>query len=186
MHAPLNRRLFLKASAVLGSALGVGGTLVFSLGCKTRGPWRSFSESEARLLEALCEQIIPGDQDPGAREAGVLYFIDRQLQGPYRRFLEAYHHGLGALQQTSRTLYGRDFLQLTWEEQNTFLHSLEEGRIPAAAWTLEPAAVFFARVVDHAMQGFYGSPRHGGNRRFVSWRMLKLDQPPILGQNRYR
>ena len=36
------------------------------------------------------------------------------------------------------------------------------------------------------MQGFYGSPRHGGNRNYASYRMLGLEYPPVLGQNRYR
>jgi gluconate 2-dehydrogenase gamma chain len=27
-------------------------------------------------------------------------------------------------------------------------------------------------VVDHTMQGFYGSPAHGGNRDEASWKML--------------
>ena len=35
------------------------------------------------------------------------------------------------------------------------------------------------------MQGFYGSPRHGGNKDYASYRMLGLDYPNIIGQNRY-
>jgi gluconate 2-dehydrogenase gamma chain len=32
------------------------------------------------------------------------------------------------------------------------------------------------------MQGFYGDPRHGGNREGVSWKMLGLPYPPIRGR----
>jgi hypothetical protein len=35
------------------------------------------------------------------------------------------------------------------------------------------------------MQGFYGSPRHGGNSNYVSYKMMKLDYPHVMGQNRY-
>ena len=35
------------------------------------------------------------------------------------------------------------------------------------------------------MQGFYGSPRHGGNRNYVSYKMLGLEYPRVIGQNRY-
>jgi gluconate 2-dehydrogenase gamma chain len=35
------------------------------------------------------------------------------------------------------------------------------------------------------MQGFYGDPRHGGNREGVSWKMLGLPYPPIRGRLRY-
>jgi len=34
-------------------------------------------------------------------------------------------------------------------------------------------------LVDHTIQGFYGGPRHGGNRDAVSWRMLGLPTAPV-------
>ena len=37
------------------------------------------------------------------------------------------------------------------------------------------AAAFFQMVVDHTMQGFYGSPKHGGNRGEASWKMLGIE-----------
>jgi gluconate 2-dehydrogenase gamma chain len=36
------------------------------------------------------------------------------------------------------------------------------------------------------MQGYYGSPIHGGNKDYMSFNMLGLDYPLIIGQNRYR
>jgi len=44
---------------------------------------------------------------------------------------------------------------------------------------------FFELVRSHTFQGFYGSPRHGGNRDGVSWRMLGLPEPPLLGRAQY-
>ena len=32
-----------------------------------------FTPEEARQMEAVCEQIIPSDDGPGAREAGAIY-----------------------------------------------------------------------------------------------------------------
>src|SRR6266705_2418175 len=43
----------------------------------------SLSITEQSLLEKIVETIIPTDADPGAKEAGVIYFIDRQLAGDY-------------------------------------------------------------------------------------------------------
>jgi gluconate 2-dehydrogenase gamma chain len=40
--------------------------------------------------------------------------------------------------------------------------------------TSSPLASFFAMVIDHTMQGFYGSPEHGGNRDEASWKMLGI------------
>src|SRR2546427_1080057 len=43
----------------------------------------SLSVTEQSLLEKIVETSIPTDADPGATEAGVMYFIDRQLAGDY-------------------------------------------------------------------------------------------------------
>lgn len=45
---------------------------------------------------------------------------------------------------------------------------------------------FFELVRKHTLEGYYGSPRHGGNRDAVSWRMLGLADPPLLGRAQYR
>jgi gluconate 2-dehydrogenase gamma chain len=39
---------------------------------------------------------------------------------------------------------------------------------------------------NHVMQAYYGSPRHGGNPGYASYKMLGIDYPPLIGQNRYR
>ena len=56
-----------------------------------------FTAAEAADVEAVAAQIIPTDDTPGAREAGVVYFIDRalatflsQLAGDYRAHLAAF------------------------------------------------------------------------------------------------
>jgi gluconate 2-dehydrogenase gamma chain len=42
-----------------------------------------FNPYEAAMVEALTARILPGTpDDPGAREAGVIYYIDRVLAGP--------------------------------------------------------------------------------------------------------
>lgn len=42
-----------------------------------------FNAYEAAQVEALTARILPGtEDDPGAREAGVVYYIDRVLAGP--------------------------------------------------------------------------------------------------------
>jgi len=43
------------------------------------------------------------------------------------------------------------------------------------------APEFFELVRRHSLQSYYGSPRHGGNRDAVSWRMLGLAEPPLRG-----
>jgi gluconate 2-dehydrogenase gamma chain len=63
---------------------------------------------------------------------------------------------------------------------------LEAGKAKGNTWQTKSSAEFFRLVRNHTLQGFYGSPRHGGNRNYASYKMLRLDYPPIVGQNRYR
>ncbi len=147
---------------------------------------RFFTDTEARLVGAIVEQIIPTDQDPGARDAGVVNYIDKQLAGFFRRHAETYRQCLIGVQQTSQALFKNDFEALGWVDQTTVLKALESGQVKEAAWKNQSSRGFFDMIRQHTMQGFYGSPRHGGNKGFASFKMIGLDVPPIIGQNRYR
>jgi gluconate 2-dehydrogenase gamma chain len=174
-----NRRAFLQAALAASAAAGTG------VACsKNHSPWRFFSVDEARCLAALCDQIIPPDQDPGASWAGVLEFIDRQLCGPYENLRTSYRRGLAGVDESSRVLYGKVFPDLESGQQIELMHRLEDGKASGAIWKERSSAEFFGYVVDHTMQGFYGDPRHGGNRDGVSWKMLGLPYPPIRGRIR--
>lgn len=146
--------------------------------------WRFLTDDEARLLDAVAEQIIPADQDAGAHDAGVVNFMDRQLVGHYRRDQDLIRRGLVGLQETCQALFQQGFVELPWQQQTHVLKQLEAGTAPGATWQRESASEFFRRVRDYTLQGFYGSPRHGGNRRYVSYRMLGLDYPQLIGRPR--
>jgi gluconate 2-dehydrogenase gamma chain len=176
--ARFSRRKFMQISAVATAA----GPMVACLG--SISPWRVLRDEEARTLEAICERIIPTDQDPGAAWAGVVTFIDRQLAGPYRRLRKTYDLGLAGTNATSVTLFGRPFLELNSQQQDTVLETMEKGQARGECWKKLSAKSFFDTVVSHTMQGFYGDPRHGGNRERVSWKMLRLPYPPVRGRQR--
>ncbi len=183
-----SRRDVVKAISVAigGTAVGVGGAaLVGHLGPAPAGKWRFFDDAQARLVEAVSEQIIPADRDPGAKEAGVVNYIDRVLAGPHQRYQEKYRHGLASLQKTSLTQFSKEFEQLAWGDQTKLLQSMESGKVSKELWTGPSASEFFNLLRDHTMQGFYGSPRHGGNRNYVSFKMLGIEYPRVMGQNRY-
>ena len=137
-------------------------------------PWRFLTQAEARTLEAICEQIIPADQTPGAAWAGVVNFIDRQLTGPYRRQQARYRSGLAEIEQASSGKFGKAFAALEPGQQTALLASLTGS-----------AKLFFFTVIAHTMQGYYGDPRHGGNREYASWRMLGVSPAPVRGRNLY-
>jgi gluconate 2-dehydrogenase gamma chain len=155
------RRKFLASAAVAA----VSGT---TAGCgRTTGSWRFLNDREARTLDAVLAWIIPADDAPGAREAGVIHYIDRQLTRHFRPHGKTYREGLAALDT---------FADAPADRQQQVLAALE--RDPAR----KP---FFDLLVAHAMQGFYGNPRHGGNRDFGSWRMLGVPPLPVRGREQY-
>jgi Zn-dependent alcohol dehydrogenase len=57
-------------------AAAAAGAAVLPACSRKGGPWRFFTEAEARLVDAIAEQIVPADRDPGAIQAGATHFID--------------------------------------------------------------------------------------------------------------
>ena len=156
-----DRRKFLKIAAAAA---------IPAVGCRRAGGgWRFFTHAEAETVNALCEQIIPADQEPGAAWAGVVYFIDRQLTGRYREFQPVYRRGIAEVDRRAREHHGKRFVELAFAQQTEILRAMERDE-------------FFNVVVAHTMQGFYGGPRHGGNRDAVSWKMLGVPAPPVRGR----
>jgi gluconate 2-dehydrogenase gamma chain len=131
------------------------------------------------MLAVLCDVIIPPDQDPGAAAAGVVQFIDRKLVGYHRGSQSLYRQGLAALASSSRQLFQKPLIELAADQRVALVTRWEKSDLPAETWKAVTPREFFDRFLDHVMQGFFGGPRHGGNRDAVSWRMLGLPQPPV-------
>lgn len=176
--AHVSRRRFLQLSSVAAV------TAPLWVGCARFQPRRSLTLEEFVTVEAVADQVIPSDHDPGGKDTGVALFIEQQLRGPYTRFLPAYQEGLRRLAETSHRLHGRRFVELTFDTQTTLLTALERNQAPEGIWPPLPrgSAEFFRLIADHCMQGFYGSPRHGGNRDAASWRMLGVAYPQVAGR----
>jgi gluconate 2-dehydrogenase gamma chain len=167
-----------------------GGTaavlISFNTACRNKiSRWRYLDEEEIRLLDALVEQIIPTDDFPGGKWANVSNFIDKQLTTYYRHLQPAYRNGLSAFEKTVIQQEGKRYEELAFAEQTALLERMESGKFPGAYWQDHPPADFFNMIRQHALQGFYGSPIHGGNRDYISYHMLGLDYPNVIGQNRY-
>jgi gluconate 2-dehydrogenase gamma chain len=127
----------------------------------------------ASEVEALTAQIIPSGDSPGAREAGVIYFIDRALATFEADQREAYRKGMDEIQQTRRTLYpgSASVASLTAAQQIALLRAIEKSE-------------FFELLRKHTVWGFVGSPIYGGNRGKVGWAHIGFDdrmsfEPPF-------
>jgi len=166
----------IRRRTLLGAGLSVAaaGSIVSLPYWKGSSRWRFFSEEEARTVDAICGQLIPADRDPGAREAGVVDYIDLQLTRPFKRFQPVYRRGIAALDAASRSRFGKPFAELSADRQAAALGDAERD-----------SKEFFELILVHCRQGFYGDPRHGGNRNRVSWKMLRLPFPQVRGRMHY-
>ena len=177
-----NRRDFIKT---LSFAYG---SVLLAPACSSLAPrYRVFTEAEAKCLIAISEQIIPADEDPGATDAEVINFIDKQTYLRFPEDLPVYKQGVVSLQASCNAQYGKPFEQLDAPVQIEVMQMMERNRLPEEHWTQEVRqSSFFSLMLRRTMQGFYGAPRHGGNKNYVSFRMMRLDYPLLVGQNRYR
>jgi gluconate 2-dehydrogenase gamma chain len=160
--AKLGRRRF------LGTAVAVSAA---TTGC-TRHAAPQLSGAEMSTLTAICDQMIPPDQDPGGAWAGVANYISRQLSGPFHEQFEAYRKGLAAADK----LAGGNFATVDRKKQLDILNRMDRDKATRS---------FIAMAATHGIQGFYGNPRHGGNRDYCSWRMLGIPASPLRGRDSY-
>lgn len=181
----MQRRQFLSLSVSI-----VGGALVYSLdprdsqalgqGKTVAIPLRFFDETEALIVAAAASRIFPSDDSgPGAREAGVVIYIDRQLAGPYgrdaRRYTEPpFEDGPPEFgyqgSANPRDIY-RDGLQklrgfdgLPPSEQDASLKQIE-------------SSMFFSLLRQHTIEGMLCDPIHGGNVDMVGWQLIGFPGP---------
>jgi gluconate 2-dehydrogenase gamma chain len=140
-----------------------------------------FTAEQAREVEALCACIIPSDATAGAREAGVVYFIDRALKTFFSDALPVYQKGLEAAQKTTTELFpGVPRFSAATEEQKLkiFTQIAEESERPeSGARRLAPGASpdFFQTLRVQTIFGFLVDPEGGGNRDFVGWKAIGRD-----------
>ena len=140
-----------------------------------------FTPAEAKEVEALSSCIIPSDGTPGAREAGVVYFIDRALVTFSSDDQKTYREGLPGIQTRLKELFPAAtlFSAATAEQQQAVLESLDEAganaparRRPFRAGSGAPP--LFEVLRGHTIAGFLIDPesdRHG-NRGGVGWTVI--------------
>lgn len=164
----VSRRRFL----ALLAAGGLRVTAASGVPATPASGFRVLDTRQVEALEAITEQIIPADTDPGARETGVVRYIDRVLAGEQREKRALYAAGLAGANETSAAMFGRDFVKLTFDQQTMVLKAIERGEVKGESWKQVSGAQFFSMIWTHTLEGFYGPPSHGGNKNHASWKMI--------------
>jgi gluconate 2-dehydrogenase gamma chain len=150
-----------------------------------------FTPAEATEIEALSARIIPTDDTPGAREAGVLYFIDRALVTFANGDRQKYRDGLPELQSLVREKFPNveKFSTATPEQQDELLRTMEASQTePEKAprrRSVKSAQTFLEALRVQTIAGFLIDPEAGlGNRGGVGWKLIGREpehsfQPPF-------
>jgi gluconate 2-dehydrogenase gamma chain len=172
------RRRFLQAATAAAAAPSVA--------CSGRkSPWRFFSVAEAVVAEAMVERLIPADEFPGAAWAGAVVYIDRQLDGHFRKQRDIYRAGLRDLDRASQARFQKGFAAAETGQQVELLELVEKGKAGVEGWADAAQRRFFSLVLAHTMQSYYGDPRHGGNKDQVGYRMLGIPATPVRGREQH-
>jgi len=166
-HSGVTRRSLLAGAALLVTTSGTWARVVtkvlpwkpneaYPVTPVVPGGYLFFTAAEAAMVDAIVERLIPTDElGPGAKDAGVTTFIDRQLTGPYGGHdwlymqgpfsdkplptqglqspltpRQQYRMGLAALHaHCTATFGGRGFTELKAEEQDKLLAGMEKGEV---------------------------------------------------------
>ena len=120
-----------------------------------------FTPEQAAEVEAIASQIIPTDDTPGAREARVIYFIDRALITFDKDKQGQYIKGLKELQAKQKKMFknSEKFSGLSSAQQIKVLKAFEKNE-------------FFETVRAHTIMGFLADPSYGGNYDKIGWKLI--------------
>ncbi|RQM47592.1 gluconate 2-dehydrogenase subunit 3 family protein [Paraburkholderia bannensis] len=155
---------------------------------------RYFDAREWAFVQAAVDRLIPADAEgPGALDAGVPEFIDRQMdtpyahgalwymQGPFQQGApelgyqmklvprDIYRLGIAAVNAYANKAYGKDFDALDANTRDALLANLEAGKVELDS---VPAKVFFGQLLQNTREGYFCDPIHGGNKDMAAWKMI--------------
>ena len=180
------RRAFLKGAALgAGAVAGVGfvpqsraethgqhhdtGTTAQAHG-HGGGQGAFLNQDDAATISAFTKRLMPGKPGkPGARDAGVLNYIDLALAGAYANLQYFYRRGLAALDAHCRETYKKPFAQLDAVQQDAVITALEQGKATAFTWPSGPCSQHRA----HPHDGRNVCRSHLRRRRgLAGWRLV--------------
>lgn len=120
-----------------------------------------FSAAQAVEVEAVAARIFPSDDTPGAREAGVVHFIDRGMTTFAADQKQLFEDGLAMLgREVAKRHPGQvRFSALTEAQQDALLKGIE-------------GTDFFGALRFATIAGMFALPKYGGNRDYAGWKLV--------------
>lgn len=141
------------------------------------GGFKFFSPHQAAVIEEVTSLIIPSDESPGAREAGVVYEIDKSISRN-QQLENGYAKGIEALDFMAKQLAGKDsFLDLSQDEKMEILNMAyaskdlpKRGGISDQYGSMLPGILLLNHLIRQTIQIFYTSE--------AGWKVVGYHGPP--------
>lgn len=159
----MNRREALSSVALL-----LGGTIIgsemFLSGCtnadkKIGSAGLNFSPDDISFLDEVGETIIPATDTPGAKAAKIGEFMKTIVRDCYEeKNQQIFVDGLGKLNEASKKMNGKSFLDSTPAERKTLLIALDkEQKEYMAKKKPEDPSHYFRMMKELTVWGFFSS-----------------------------
>ncbi|HLE25526.1 MAG TPA: gluconate 2-dehydrogenase subunit 3 family protein [Thermodesulfobacteriota bacterium] len=145
--------------------------------------FKFFTPYQATVIEEVTSLIIPSDNSPGAREAGVVFVIDNSMS-ENNRLQTLYLQGIEWLDLMSKMLSGENsFLDLNQDEMIEILNIADqkksllykEANIPRVDRDKNIGSLFFDNLVRQTFNIFYTSD--------LGWKVVGYHGPPQWAGN---
>ena len=129
------------------------------------------NQDDSAAIEAFAERLMPGAPGkPGAKDAGVLNYIDLALAGAYSDLQDFYRRGCAGLEAHCQQAHKKSFAQLSAAQQDEVVTAIEQGKAPSFTWPT--AQAFFNTLRTHTIEGMFADPVYGGNKDFAGWKLV--------------
>ena len=128
--------------------------------------FETLSAADAAEIEAAAAQIIPTDATPGAKEARVIYFIDKALS----TFAKDQK---GAMESAAKELRARAAKVQRGAKSFASLSSAQQIVVLTAMEKEKPQ--LFGVIRFGAIAGMLANPEWGGNYQKTGWRWIGFD-----------
>jgi gluconate 2-dehydrogenase gamma chain len=168
-------RGYLEALGRLGRRTVLGWSVLAAFARKLRAREEEPTDTLS-VLDAAAARILPSDGSPGASEAKVGRFIDRQLAGSLAALRPAFEQLARLLDLWSRKSFGKRFVLLAPADQDAVLGQLSRGEIPVRGF---PQETMFRALHTLTLEGFLSDPIHGGNDGEIGWRSIGFPEPHL-------
>ncbi|MBS1803468.1 MAG: gluconate 2-dehydrogenase subunit 3 family protein [Acidobacteria bacterium] len=132
-------------------------------------PIKFFSESEAALMAAVIDRVLPQDDRTEERTIPILPILDERL---YKNSLngfryedmppdrDAYRLAIKAIDEMALGRFQSSFVDLTVHQQELILKSLHNGKPDPenALWCTMPVHRFWAMLMEDCVTAYYSHP----------------------------